>query len=113
MILIHDTPAGALVYDAAPELAFDPAVGRELHRARCIPDREHAGRPGTTASPFAGSTAKPVTGPVKSGFGGVVARSMLTPTALRPWLTPELAAQELAIGEYQADRVQCALDSIA
>jgi hypothetical protein len=86
----------SLVYDHAPEITYDPAR---------IPDREY-----TRPQPGDGTPApRP-----QPGFGGIAPRRMLEHGAppKHPWLTVSLAEQELAIGEYQRQPGQVALDSM-
>ena len=95
MSLTYDTPAGKLVYDASPEVTYDPARGASS----------------------AGDPRIAYNGPHRvqsSGMGFGSTRRMLdVDRPIRhPWLTVDLAKQELAIGEYQADRVQCAMDTV-
>lgn len=93
----------SLVYDSAPDTPYEPErrLGHSALRMR-------AGQLETFDPHPNELRQKP------AGFGNVIARRMLAsgPPPKHPWLTVALAEQELAIGEYQADRVQCALDTI-
>ena len=102
--LTYDTPAGKLVYDDDPDTAYDADGRRFGHKALRVRDGRIE-----TFDPH------PAKNPDKvSGFGNVTARRLLSagPPAKHPWLTPELATIEIAIGEYRSDRAQVALDSV-
>ncbi len=95
----------SIVYDAYPDTAYDPATG--LRPSSTVPIEPVGG--------FRASRHRPApAAPLARGFGNVSTRRMLEmgPPPKHPWLTVELAQTELAIAEYQEDRVQVAMDSI-
>lgn len=88
----------SIVYDQTPEIEYDPSRGAST-----------AGDPRISYSPHRErSTAAP------TGFGGVTTRRMLEidRPAKHPWLTVDVAREELAMQEYRRDRVAESRDSV-
>lgn len=91
---------GRLVYDTNPEIEYDPRETRTpaglIGSVRLAPDPQKDSHPRA------------------AGFGNGVARRMLEAGAppKHPWLTVDVARQELAMQEYARDRAAVALDSV-
>lgn len=100
MTLTHDTPAGKLVYDATPEITYDPSRVI-MTGGMALPPRPQV------QSPREESPLPPSPGSAPRGFGQVTTRRMLDmgPPAKHPWLTVELAREELAMHQTAVDGV--------